>query len=66
MDFGNAYLQAAHLDVAPVPGQLVIFPSWLAHQAMPYQGSSDRVIISFNASVHAAEGSDQLAPYAAR
>lgn len=66
MDFGNAYLQAAHLDVAPVPGQLVLFPSWLAHQAMPYQGSSDRIIISFNASVHAAAGSDQLASYAAR
>jgi len=30
MDFGNAYLQNAHLDIDPVPGQLVIFPSWLA------------------------------------
>jgi uncharacterized protein (TIGR02466 family) len=63
MDFGNAYLQSAHLDVAPLPGQLVVFPSWLAHQAMPYQGETDRIIVSFNASVHAASGSDQLHAY---
>ena len=64
MDFGNAYLQSAHLDIAPVPGQLVVFPSWLPHQAMPYDGTADRVIVSFNASVHAASGSDQLHAYA--
>ncbi len=63
-DFGNAYLQSPHLDVEPVPGQLVLFPSWLAHQAMSYQGSLDRVIVSFNASIHAASGSDQLQVYA--
>jgi uncharacterized protein (TIGR02466 family) len=60
MDFGNAYLQSAHIDIEPQPGQLVIFPSWLPHQAMPYDGQQDRVIVSFNASVHAAAGSDQL------
>jgi uncharacterized protein (TIGR02466 family) len=63
MDFGNAYLQAAHLDVPPRLGQLVVFPSWLPHQAMPYDGENDRVIVSFNASVHAATGSDQLHGY---
>lgn len=63
MDFGNAYLQAAHLDVEPLPGQLVVFPSWLAHQAMPYDGETDRIIVSFNASVHAAGGSDELRGY---
>jgi uncharacterized protein (TIGR02466 family) len=63
MDFGNANLQNAHLDIDPVPGQLVIFPSWLAHQAMPYHGKLDRVIVSFNVSVHAATGSDQLHAY---
>lgn len=64
MDFGNAYLQNAHLDVAPVPGQLVVFPSWLAHQAMPYHGTLERIIVSFNVSVHAAGGSDQVHRYA--
>jgi hypothetical protein len=64
MDFGNAYLQNAHLDIEPLPGQLVVFPSWLPHQAMPYHGTADRVIVSFNVSVHAAGGSDQLHGYA--
>ena len=64
IDFGNAYLQNAHLDIEPIPGQLVVFPSWLAHQAMPYHGETDRIIVSFNVSVHAASGSDQLHGYA--
>jgi len=65
VDLGNAYLQPPHVDVAPVAGQLVIFPSWLAHQALPYDGRRERVIVSFNASVHAAGGSDRLHGYAA-
>src|SRR5512139_2312612 len=66
VDLGNAYLQPPHVDVDPVPGQLVIFPAWLAHQALPYAGELDRVIVSFNASVHAAAGSDRLHGYGAR
>jgi len=65
VDLGNAYLQPPHVDVAPVPGQLVIFPAWLAHQALPYGGEADRVIVSFNASVHAVGGSDRLHGYSA-
>jgi len=65
VDLGNAYLQPPHVDVAPVPGQLVLFPSWLAHQALPYDGELDRMIVSFNASVHAAQGGDRLHGYAA-
>lgn len=64
-DFGNAYLQAAHADVAPQAGQLVVFPSWLAHQALPYDGEADRIIVSFNASVHAPEGDGRGQRYAA-
>lgn len=65
VDLGNAYLQPPHIDVAPLPGQLVLFPAWLAHQALPYDGELDRVIVSFNASVHAAQGGDRLHGYAA-
>ncbi len=65
MDFGNAYLQQPHVDIDPTPGQLVVFPAWLPHQAMPYDGDQDRVIISFNASVHAAQGTDRLHGYSA-
>lgn len=64
MDLGAAYLQQPHTDIAPRPGQLVVFPAWLPHQAMPYEGEHDRIIVSFNASVHAAQGSDQRHGYA--
>jgi hypothetical protein len=62
VDVGNAYLQPPHIDIDPVPGQLVLFPSWLMHKAMPYVGEQDRMIISFNASIHAAQG-DQIFGY---
>ncbi|RTL46758.1 MAG: hypothetical protein EKK53_02210 [Burkholderiales bacterium] len=62
-DIGNAYLQPPHVDIAPVPGQLVLFPASLAHQAMPYDGAADRIIVSFNASIHAARGSNRLHNY---
>ncbi len=64
VDIGNAYLLPPHQDIEPVPGQLLLFPSWLAHQAMPYQGEKERIIISFNASLHASEG-DQIHGYSA-
>jgi len=65
VDLGNAYLQPPHADVPPLAGQLLIFPSWLAHQALPYDGKAERVIVSFNASVHAAQGSNRLHGYSA-
>lgn len=64
MDFGSAYLQQAHTDVPPRAGQLVVFPAWLPHQAMPYQGQRDRLIVSFNASVHRTGGDDRVHRYA--
>jgi hypothetical protein len=64
VDVGNAYLMPPHQDIEPVPGQLVLFPSWLPHQALPYDGEQERVIISFNASIHAA-GGDQMHGYSA-
>lgn len=65
VDVGNAYLQQPHLDVDQVEGQLLVFPSWLMHQAMAYNGDRDRVIISFNAAIHGS-GGDQMFEYAAR
>jgi hypothetical protein len=64
VDAGNTYLMPPHQDIEPIPGQLVLFPSWLAHQALPYGGEKERVIISFNASVHAT-GGDQMHDYSA-
>lgn len=65
IDVGNAYLQQPHLDVGQVEGQLLVFPAWLMHQAMAYGGDRDRVIISFNASIHGS-GGDQLYDYSPR
>jgi len=65
IDVGNAYLQQPHIDIDQVEGQLLVFPSWLMHQAMAYGGVKDRVIISFNASIHAS-GGDQLFEFSPR
>jgi hypothetical protein len=64
VDLGNAYLQPPHVDIAPRAGQLLLFPAWLAHKALPYAGELDRVIVSFNATIHGSEG-DQLHDYSA-
>lgn len=56
IDMGNAYLQESHIDMTPEEGTLIIFPSWLNHKAMPYDGEKDRIIISFNAQVHGEQG----------
>ena len=64
MDMGNAFMQNATLDVTPEAGELVLFPAFLPHKAMPYQGAQDRIIVSFNAQIRAPGGS-QMYPYAA-
>lgn len=30
-------------------GQLVLFPSWVNHQVLPYQGDGERITVAFNA-----------------
>lgn len=63
MDMGNAFLQQATLDVTPHEGDLVLFPAFLPHKAMPYAGERDRITVSFNAQIRA-PGGDQLFRYA--
>ncbi|MCL6526738.1 MAG: 2OG-Fe(II) oxygenase family protein [Thermaceae bacterium] len=60
MDMGNAYMQQSTFDVTPEEGVLVVFPSWLLHKAMPYDGEKDRIILSFNAQIHAEGGNKGL------
>ncbi|WP_415888256.1 putative 2OG-Fe(II) oxygenase [Neptuniibacter sp. SY11_33] len=51
-DAGTAYLsQQGFWDFQPVEGQIVIFPSYLKHSALPYFGQKDRVVIAFNSIV---------------
>lgn len=33
---------------APVPGDMVIFPSWLEHSVAPFMGEGERICIAFN------------------
>jgi uncharacterized protein (TIGR02466 family) len=63
MDMGNAFMQNATLDVNPQEGELVLFPAFLAHKAMPYEGERERIILSFNAQIHAPQG-NQIYRYA--
>lgn len=31
------------------PGQLVLFPSWILHEVLPYEGTTERITVAFNA-----------------
>lgn len=35
--------------ITPVPGKLVLFPSWLGHYVTPFHGSGERITVAFNA-----------------
>ena len=55
-DLGNLYQHHATFDSVPEDGRLVIFPAYLKHMVFPYNGSTDRVIVSFHAQVNGPEG----------
>jgi uncharacterized protein (TIGR02466 family) len=49
MDVGTAWsAQTSSIDLPPADGQLIIFPSWLPHAALPYFGDIERVVVAFN------------------
>lgn len=53
VDAGSQYLDASGIwDVALQSGEIIIFPSYLKHAALPYFGSDDRIAIAFNAQIH--------------
>lgn len=41
----------SNVDISAQPGMLVIFPSWIDHSAMPYRGTNNRYILSFNSQI---------------
>lgn len=52
LDAGSQYLNGTGVwDIEPLDGQIVIFPSYLKHSALPYFGRKDRIVIAFNARV---------------
>ena len=52
LDAGNARLAAPYhhgsWNVRFQPGQLVLFPSWLQHEVMPFYGDDERITVAFN------------------
>lgn len=52
LDSGNARLAAPYhhgtWSMRLQPGQLVLFPSWLSHEVLPFLGSDERITIAFN------------------
>ena len=51
-DPGTDYISmSTSIDVPPTAGQLIVFPSWVLHSAMPYQGKHKRVVMAFNSQI---------------
>jgi hypothetical protein len=52
LDPGNSRLQSPYhhgtWNIRFQPGQLVLFPSWLQHEVMPFYGQDERITIAFN------------------
>jgi hypothetical protein len=40
-------------DIVPIEGRVILFPGHIRHAALPYRGEQDRIVISFNARLHA-------------
>jgi len=40
--------QATRHRVAPVPGDMYLFPSWLEHSVSAFEGEGERICIAFN------------------
>lgn len=52
LDAGNLRLKKPYhhgtWNIRFQPGQLILFPSWLQHEVMPFFGNDERITIAFN------------------
>lgn len=52
LDPGNSQLRSPYhhgtWNIRLQPGQLVLFPSWLQHEVMPFYGHDERITVAFN------------------
>ena len=55
VDAGNERLKQPfgiqNYGLSLLPGQLVLFPSWLLHQVLPFYGEGERITVAFNCAV---------------
>lgn len=55
-DAGTEWMnQSTTIDITPAPGTMIVFPSWIPHSGLPYRGSRERYILSFNSKVNYAQ-----------
>lgn len=51
-DAGSAHLKPPYhsgsWSIRLAPGQLVLFPSWLQHEVLPFYGNDERITVAFN------------------
>ena len=45
---GEGKKEESQFRIAPSPGKLVVFPSWLIHGVKPHQGNAERISIAMN------------------
>ena len=64
------YLDKNVLDgryvIEPVPGLMIVFPSWLKHMVHPYFGKGERISVAFNVSVEEQSGTAASTPVVER
>jgi uncharacterized protein (TIGR02466 family) len=54
VDTGIVFMERldwAFFEVTPRAGKLLVYPGWLLHDAQPYAGSADRIILSGNTQI---------------
>lgn len=60
VDAGNAALRqpynTGNYGFQLVPGQLILFPSWVLHHVMPFFGEGERITVAFNCAFREREG----------
>jgi uncharacterized protein (TIGR02466 family) len=49
-DMGMIPFSTGVVDIEPQEGKLLIFPSWLGHEVLPYFGDEPRITVAFNLS----------------
>jgi uncharacterized protein (TIGR02466 family) len=50
-DAGTEAYPQKPMSATPEEGKLILFPSYVKHLAVPYRGTRDRIIVSFNSRV---------------